>query len=326
MIRPLALFAALTVATLGLSCRERSEPTLGEQLQPLWTVGGNAAPGQPRFTLAAWAEPDPSGNLFVLDMDDQKISKLTADGRLLGQFGGRGTAPGKLSKARRFAWVDGRLYFANYGNERVEVLGPDGEVFPPVTLPDVQMPGELYFAKQRFWVERRFVPDGYLLYAYDRDWRVQQRMVGADPKPDEAKFLRSHNTVCVAQDGLWVVYLLQNRIQKVGFDGKVLVETSRPLDWKFPKDKEGKVIPEILVHRACAVDPAGNLYVIYSNPSDWKRGNDAYKFSPDGRLRGKAFTLPVHAVSFIRFDPQGNFYFSNGTTLTKARIERRAGA
>jgi hypothetical protein len=324
--RALVLCITLLATAGGLSCRGRiAERDLHQQLKTIWTVGADPAAGRPRFKLAAWAEPDPTGNLFVLDYDDQKISKLAPDGRLLGQFGGRGTGPGGLSKTRRFAWVDGRLYFANYGNERVEILGPEGEVFPSVALPDVKVPGEIYFTNQRFYIERRFVPDGHLLYAYDRDWKVQRRMVIADPKPDEAKFLRSHNTVCVAPDGLWVVYLLQNRIQKVGFDGKVLLETSRPLDWKFPKDDKGNVIPEILVHRACAVDPAGHLYVIYSNPEDWKRGNEAYEFSPDGRLLGKAFTLPVRAVSFIRFDPQGNFYYSNGVTLTKTRIERKAG-
>ncbi|MBV9496671.1 MAG: hypothetical protein JOZ54_20675 [Acidobacteria bacterium] len=320
IVRRVFVFA-LTFALLA--CRRHEDPSL-EKLQSLWTAGAKAGTG--KFRIAAWMEPDPSGKLFVLDLDDQRITTLSPDGQYLGQFGGRGTAPGGLSKTRRFAFVDGRLYFANAGNERIEVLGANGEVFPPVTLPDVRSPGELYFANQRFYVERRFVPDGYLLYEYDRDWRIERRMVGADPKPDEGKFLRSHNTVCVAKDGLWVVYLLQNRIQKIGFDGRVLAETSRPLDWKFPKDENGRVIPEILVHRACAADPAGNLYVIYSNPSDWKRGNDAYKFAPDGHLLGKAFTLPVHAVSFIRFDRDGNFYFSDGVTLTKAKIEGSAGA
>ena len=329
-IRSLILFSTLLAGAGLLSCRRAAGSADGEPahevLKPVWKVGASPAAGQPRFTLAAWVEPDPAGNLFVLDFDDQKITMLTPQGRLLRRFGGRGSAAGGLSKARRFAWVDGRLYFANHGNERIEVLGPEGEVFPSVKLADVPVPGELYFTRQQFYVERRFVPDGYVLYAYDRDWHLRQRMIGADPLPDEAKFLRSHNTVCVAPDGLWIVYLLQNRIQKVDFDGRVLLETSRPLDWNFPKDGKGKVIPEILIHRACAVDPAGNLYVVYSNPQDWKRGNDVYKFRSDGRLEGKAFTLPIHAATFMRFDGQGNFYFSDGPTLTKARIERRAGA
>ena len=47
----------------------------------------------------------------------------------------RGQEPGGLSKSRRMAVVDDKLYFANEGNGRIEVLGKaNGEVFPPVQL------------------------------------------------------------------------------------------------------------------------------------------------------------------------------------------------
>ncbi|HYK03519.1 MAG TPA: hypothetical protein VE974_17310 [Thermoanaerobaculia bacterium] len=291
-----------------------------EELRPIWKIGGQ--PGQPVFSLVMWVELDAAGNAYVLDYRPQQITKLTPNGTVAGQFGTRGEQPGGLSKSRRMVWVDKKLYFANEGNGRIEVLGENGEVFPPVELPQVKNPGEIFFANDQFYVSRRFVPDGSFIHAYDRSWKLSRAIRPAAPMADRLDVIRSHNTVCTAPDGIWILHMLLNQIVKVGWDGQVLLETSRDLDWNFPKDEKGRVIPELLVHRACAVDPAGNLYVIYSNPEDWKRGNDVYKFAPDGRLRQKAFTLPVHNASMMRFDREGNFYFADGTSLTKAKIER----
>jgi hypothetical protein len=295
-----------------------------EQVKPLWTIGGDgAAAGASKFGMLMWVDFDRAGNVYALDYNDQLITKLTPTGAFLGRFGGRGQADGGLSKSQRFAIVDDRLYFANVGNRRIEVLGAGGEVHPPLQLPEVKVPGELYFANDKFFVERRFVPDGHFVYVYDRNWKLERGLHPAESPANAGDVLRSHNTVCVAPDGIWIVHMLLNRIQKVGFDGKVILETSRPLEFELPKDKDGRDIPEILVHRACAVDPTGNLYVMYSNPENWKRSNDVYKFGPDGRLRQKAFTLPVFHSDFLRFDREGHLYYSDGTRLTKATIERR---
>lgn len=294
-----------------------------EELKPVWKVGGQ--PGQPAFSVVMWADVDSAGNVYVLDYRQQQITRLTPDGKVAGQFGRRGPEPGELSKSRRFVLSDGKLYFANEGNGRIEVLGTEGQTFPPVQLANVQKPGEIYRANGTFYVTRRFVPNGAYVYAYDSDWKLERALRPADQQEDRLDVIRSHNTVCPASDGLWIVHMLMNRIEKIGWDGRVLVETSRDLDWTFPKDEHGKVLPEILVHRACAVDPAGNLYVVYSNPEDWKRGNEVYKFGPDGLLRQKAFTLPVFNVTMMRFDAKGNFYFGDETSLTKATIQRSEG-
>ena len=68
----------------------------------------------------------------MVDRSQGRVTKLTPDGRFVTRFGGVGTAPGSLSKARRCAFADGKLYSADAGNHRIEVFGPSGEVFPPI--------------------------------------------------------------------------------------------------------------------------------------------------------------------------------------------------
>ncbi len=318
MKRLVPTIAVSLLALVPLTCQQTtSKPGPAETVRELWKV--------PTPPQTIWVDFDASGNIYVLDFDEQKVTKLAPDGRRIGELGKRGQEPGSLSRSRRFAHVDGRLYFANEGNGRIEVLGTSGEVFPPIELPGVTNPGELYFANQKFYVTRRFASNGgSFVYAYDRRWTPRGELRPASPTGDTMDRLSSLNTVCTAPDGFWLVYLVQNRIEKVGWDGKVLLETNRELDdrWPFRKDSRGRVFPDVLVHRACAVDREGNLYVVYSNPENWKRGNDVYKFGPDGRLRQKAFTLPIFNTTMMRFDREENFFFSDGHTLTKARIER----
>ncbi|HEX7154904.1 MAG TPA: hypothetical protein VF618_25715 [Thermoanaerobaculia bacterium] len=319
MIRLLSLhvLTALVLA-LPLACQQASgNPSPAETVREVWKVA------TPPETI--WIDFDSGGNIYALDFEEQKVTKLSSTGARLGELGRPGQEAGALSKSRRFAHVDGRLYFANEGNGRIEVLGTSGEVFPPIELPAVARPGELYFANQNFYVTRRFASNGgAFVYAYDRNWKPRGELRAATASAEGVEHLASLNTVCTAPDGFWLVYVVQNRIEKVGWDGKVLLETNRELDdrWPFRKDAKGRVLPEIVVHRACAVDRDGNLYVVYSNPENWKRGNDVYKFAPDGRLLQKAFTLPVFNTTMMRFDRDGHFFYSDGKTLTKAKIER----
>lgn len=310
--------AVAVLALLPVACQQASGDTgPAETVRPLWKV--------PTQAMTIWVDFDAAGNLYVLDYEEQKVTKLAPDGTRIGELGRPGQEAGSLSQSRRFTLVGDRLYFANEGNGRIEVLGTSGEVFPPIELPGVLRPGELFFANRNFYVSRRFASNGgSFVYAYDRDWKPRGELRNASLSSEGIEHLSSINTVCPAPDGFWLIYLVQNRIEKVGWNGKVLLETSRDLDdrWPFRKDGQGRVLPEVLVHRACAVDRQGNLYVLYSNPDNWKRGNDVYKFGPDGRLLGKAFTLPVFSATMMRFDGDGNLFYSDGKTLTKAKIER----
>jgi hypothetical protein len=132
--------------------------------------------------------------------------------------------------------------------------------------------------------------------------------------------LRNVNKTVAGAGGFWIVFSLDNRIEKIDWKGSVVFETSRHLGWDLPRTPDGKIIPEYPIHGPSDADPRGNLYVVYSTPGNWRQKNEVYKYGPDGRLHGKVFTLPVDAATMIRFDRHGKFYFSDGSSLYIAEI------
>jgi DNA-binding beta-propeller fold protein YncE len=80
---------------------------------------------------------DRDGNLWVADYGNDRVVKLSPDGRLLLSWGSHGSGPGEFVGPKGVA-VDpstGRLYVADTGNARVLRLGPDGTTEATFTMP-----------------------------------------------------------------------------------------------------------------------------------------------------------------------------------------------
>ena len=70
---------------------------------------------------------DRSDNLWVSDEGANKISTLSLDGKLLGQWGSAGTGDGELNRPASVCFDDGgNLYVADTMNHRVQKLTSDG--------------------------------------------------------------------------------------------------------------------------------------------------------------------------------------------------------
>ncbi|RMG30543.1 MAG: hypothetical protein D6732_16095 [Methanobacteriota archaeon] len=293
-----------------------------EKLKILKTIGAAAGEESDIFGYITWVDFDTAGNIYVLDKIDQVVTKLSPQGQVLLQFGGKGNGPGELAGCNMFTWAEGRLYFANAENGRIEVFDEQGGNLPAIKLSEVTRPEKIHFRKGCFYVGKHSISsEQFTLYKYDRNWNL----IAALLKPSEINrpydILRNINYTRIGDDAIWIVYFVDNKIRKIDLDGNLIFETSRKLNWDLPRESNGKIIPEYPIHRVCDVDPDGNLYVIYSNPENWKRANDVYKYGADGRLHGKAFTLPVDHATMVRFDREGNFYFSDGPTLFIAKIQ-----
>jgi len=295
----------------------------GENLKLKWRIPENpdketTAAGL--FGGIVWIEFDPENNLYVLDHLDQSITKLSPERKVLFRFGSKGQGPGQLRNCTRFVWADGFLFVANRGNNRIEVFDENGKYHQSIRLDECKSPSRIYFRSGFFYVSERNFDEKHPIYKYDKSWQLIGKITSNEKMVEQLDYLRLRNDTRIAEDGFWVVYLVDNRIQKIDWESVVLFETSRKLDWDLPRDPAGRLIPEFPIHRAFDVDPNGDLYIIYSNPKNWRRGNDVYKYGADGRLHGYMFTLPIENATMIRFDDDGSFYFADGVSLYKAEL------
>jgi tripartite motif-containing protein 71 len=90
--------------------------------------------------LRAWEiATDRKGNVYALLVPEDKVRKMTPDGRVLATWGGRGSKRGQMNRPQDIA-VDskGNVYVADTGNQRVQIFTTDGKLiswFGPEILP-----------------------------------------------------------------------------------------------------------------------------------------------------------------------------------------------
>jgi tripartite motif-containing protein 71 len=71
---------------------------------------------------------DAEGNLYVVDSNNDRVQKLTRDGKPLASWGGSGSGPGQLDKPLGIALApDGQIYVTDTKNNRVQKLDPAGK-------------------------------------------------------------------------------------------------------------------------------------------------------------------------------------------------------
>lgn len=149
------------------------------------TLAGDGRPGlldgpalEARFHTPSGVIVDPKdGSLYIADMGNNSIRKLTPDGLVITIAGAKhyGHVDGKGPEARFSIpyGVDldaqGNLWIADWGNESVRILYPDGRVETVAgKLPQGYLDGPTYSAKFRGLMNVRVGPDG-LIYLADTD-------------------------------------------------------------------------------------------------------------------------------------------------------------
>jgi DNA-binding beta-propeller fold protein YncE len=113
-----ALIALLTAAAVLVSTATGARATVAA---PTYrdTIGGS---GHAQM-YASGGDVDAAGNLYVADTGNDQVKKYSANGTLVWNQGVRGsTAPGNFDNPRDLAYLDGKLYVADLGNKRVQVL------------------------------------------------------------------------------------------------------------------------------------------------------------------------------------------------------------
>ena len=139
----------------------------GVELKTLGGVAGNE-PGQ--FGYISDCVQDAAGNYYVGEFgQNQRITKLDADGKFLTCWGKQGTGPMEFNRLRALAiGPDGHLYCADACNHRIQVLTTHGEFLREFGGIGTE-PGRLMYP-----YDLSFAPSGELYVAEYGNHRVQK--------------------------------------------------------------------------------------------------------------------------------------------------------
>ncbi|MFL5339350.1 MAG: NHL repeat-containing protein [Gemmataceae bacterium] len=139
--------------------------------------GGEAGSEPGQFGYVSDVVQDADGYFYVSEFgQNDRITKMDIDGKVVKTWGKAGTAPGEFQRARALALgPDGNLYVADAINNRVQVFTREGE-FVRAFGESGGEPGQM-----RYPYDLAFGPDGSLYVVEHENCRVQK--FTADGRP-----------------------------------------------------------------------------------------------------------------------------------------------
>ena len=258
-------------------------------LEPVRTLGDvDTADENMAFYMPSVIVVDGAGDLYVLDTGNHRVQKFGPDGKYLATYGRQGQGPGEFYYPAWLA-VDGQgfLYVSDPNNQRIQVLTPDGKDHKtikgleqgagPVFL---GKPGELVTGapRMRFIMnpeEKKPAALPKLVKVLDAEGKPLREF--GEPRDFGDELVNNGgNEVIMTVDGAGQVYLVfpvQNRIEKYAADGRLLWRADRELPYSMEIKEKGKVerkgggvsirMPEMnRCASGVAVDAKGRIWVV----------------------------------------------------------------
>jgi streptogramin lyase len=94
----------------------------------LLSAFGSAGTGNGQFNRPLGTAVDTSGNVYVVDRENNRVSKFNSKGEFLSQFGSAGSGNGQFKEPRSVAiGPNGTIWVTDAGNARVEEFNANGE-------------------------------------------------------------------------------------------------------------------------------------------------------------------------------------------------------
>jgi DNA-binding beta-propeller fold protein YncE len=182
--------------------------------------GGRAGNGPGELGYVSDVVQDADGFFYVAEFgENQRITKLDAQGKFVQSWGSPGTGPGQFQRARALALgPDGLLYVADSCNHRVQVFTRDGDLVRLWGSPG-SGPGELSYP-----YDVAFGPGGLLYVVEMGNNRVQKFTPQGEPRgcwggPGREPG-RLHNPWALAVDSKGRVHVVDtenHRVQRIDF-------------------------------------------------------------------------------------------------------------
>lgn len=170
-----------------------------------------AAPGQ--FNRPMGAAVDASGNVYVVDKDNNRVQKFNAKGEYLSSFGSAGSGNGQFKEPRSIA-VDpttGNLFVTDYGNGRVQQFSSSGAYLATLGSGTLILPyGVAVDSQGRLWVSD--LTNKVIVFEIDRNnWVPTGTWTSVEGSP-----MSSPAGLAIDQQGdVWVPELGTQRISEL---------------------------------------------------------------------------------------------------------------
>lgn len=217
---------------------------------------------------------DPSGNVWVADWQNNRVSRFNANGEFLGQFGSLGSGDGQFNHPDEIE-IDklGGVWIGDQGNNRIQQFDLSAQ-FKAKFGSSGTGQGQFSFA---YPLGIAADSKGHLYVADTNNHRLQEWLVPLEKPTYISSFgaggsadgqLKAPADIALAGSSLWVVDKNNNRIQKLDTSGKYLA--------KFGSLGSGE--GQFNRPTSIAVDRDGNLLVVDS------ANNRIQKFDPSGQF------------------------------------------
>jgi sugar lactone lactonase YvrE len=226
-------------------------------LEPVRTIGDVETTDENlAFYIPSVIAVDGAGDLYVLDTGNHRVQKFGPDGTFKASYGRQGQGPGEFYYPSWLA-VDekGFLYVSDPNNQRIQVLTPDGKDHKTLKVLE-QGAGPVFLGKGGELVEgkprMRFLINQdaekpaalpKLVKVRDREGKLLREF--GEPRDFGDDLVNNGgNEVILTVDGAGQVYLVfpvQNRIEKYAADGRLLWRADRELPYSMEIKEKGKV-------------------------------------------------------------------------------------
>jgi trimeric autotransporter adhesin len=328
------------------------------------TVSGFSGDGGPATDAeldgAIAVEVDAAGNLYIVDLFNQRIRRVDAVTKIIttiagsagpAGFGGDGgPATAASLNYPRDVVIDrsGNLYIADSSNARIRRVDAATKIIVTVAgtgIGGLSGDGGPAVAAQLSYSttlgvdasDNLYVVDADRVRKVDRFTNVITTVAGGsgDSAPATAAVLIAPSSVALDSAGnLYIADKFNNRIRKVNLATKVITTVAGTGVGGFSGDGGPATSAKILTPFGVAFDAAGNLYIADDDNYRIRRvdaatgiittvaGNGEYAFSGDG---GPATAASLGETSSVAVDAAGNIYIGDWTNLRIRRVDAATG-
>jgi DNA-binding beta-propeller fold protein YncE len=271
---------------------------------------------------------DTSDNIYILDEGNNRIQKLSPEGKYLATIGRRGQGPGEFQSPFSLD-IDskGYLYVSEGGSRRIQILTPEGKVYKTIkntkylVLKLRHLPSGLIatagYQNISLLGETKAKTFPKLIKILDLKGNLQNEFGDMhDYRNNLVNSLGNRIDYDISREGnFFITFSYQNRIEKHSPEGMLLWRADRQLNYStepismghVERKAEGGTTPQLnYVSNGIAVDSKGRAWIATLNRQPTREEEGEVISAPGARrVKSSAELEKIDAYKLEIFDPDG---------------------